>query len=429
MIWKDKKIHFVGIKGTGMSGLAELLKEEGAEVSGSDTEEEFPSDILLKKTGIPVRTFQSGNITKEINLVIYSSAYIEENIELKEAHELKITCWSYAEALAKFAERKKTIIITGTHGKTTTTALLGTIFEAAGLDPTVITGDMVKNWENSIRAGKGKYFIAEGDEYQEKFRLFKPVGILIPSLDWDHPDYFKTPEEYLNSFRAWLGENPEAKFISIAEVSKKLGVAAESPEAADEAIFQKSNFVFPGDKYKSNALLAIRLARLFNISESNIITGINNFKGVGRRLDYYANWIVYDYAHHPEEIKATLRALSGKHPDQSIIAVFQPHTYSRTKAFLEEFAKSFSGAKAVFFENIYASAREKAAGVTISDLIKAAKQFHPEVYYFRDFTLEEFLEFCHKKKNPLAVFMGAGDIWQKARQLEKLAGARQKEAD
>lgn len=403
MNWQGKKIFFVGIKGTGVSGLALLLKGEGAQVSGSDTDEEFPAQEVLKKNSVEIKLFDEKNITPELDLIIYSGAYGPGHPERKKAKELNIPELSYIEALSEFAKDKKVIVVTGTHGKTTTTALLGVIFEAAGLDPVVLAGDIVKNWGSSIRAGQGEYFIVEGDEYQEKFRYFKPVGIVIPSLDWDHPDYFKTPEEYQASFQNWIRENPQAKLVTASE-------------SEDEKIFQETKFVLPGKKYKANALLAIRLARLFEIPDQAIIRALTNFQGVRRRLEYYSDRVIYDYAHHPAEIQATLEALSEKYPARPIVAVFQPHTYSRTAAFLEEFAKSFEKAELVFFEKIYSSAREKIGGVTIEALIQRTRNYHKKVFSFDDFIPEKL------PKNSLFIFMGAGDIWQQARKLAGLLG-------
>ena len=402
MKWKNKKIHCVGIKGAGLSGLAILLKNAGANIAGSDTAEEFPAEAELAKNGIPVKLFSPDNITKDIDFIIYSSAWPADHAERARARELKIPEMSYAEALGEYAKGKTTIVITGTHGKTTTTALLGQIFEAAGLDPDVLTGDAVKAWRSSVRSGKGEYFIVEGDEYQEKFKVFSPVGIIIPSLDYDHPDYFKDAQAYKNSFDSWIKANPQA-------------IVVRETEKSDEKIFSKAKFIFPGEHYRRNALLAIKMARLFGIGEEKIILGINNFKGVGRRLDFYSpedggKVIIYDYAHHPAEIKATLAALKGKYKGYGIVVIFQPHTYTRTKAFLEDFAKSFGDADEVYFDEIYASAREKKGEVTIDDLIHKT----PGAHHFGDFRIEKY------KGKTLFVFMGAGDIWQKAKELSLL---------
>ncbi len=424
--WASKKIHVIGIKGTGLSGLAVLLQKEGAVISGDDSAEEFPSDIVLKKAGIKAGLFGAENINRGIDLVIYSSAYDAGHPERTKAQALGIPQLSYAEALARYAAGKKTIVVTGTHGKTTTTAILGQIFEAAGLDPSVLAGDTVRAWGNSIRAGEGEYFIVEGDEYQEKFRLFKPVGIIIPSLDWDHVDYFKDEESYLAAFRDFARDNAEAVLATLPSIASKLKASAVFAEETDEKIFEKSTFGLPGMHYRSDCLLAIRLARAFGLKEEDIIKGIDAFRGVGRRLDLLSppnnkTLIFYDYAHHPAEIKATLEALRSRYPEKKMVAVFQPHTYSRTKAFLNEFAKSFPEAELVFFEEIYASAREKKGEVSLEDLISETKKYHRQVYRFRDYTLPSFLKFILQNiKDPLIIFMGAGDIWQKARELAKL---------
>ncbi len=423
-IWRGKKIHFVGIKGTGVSGLAQFLLNQGASINGSDVDQVFLTDATLKASGIEVRNFNDQNITKDLDLVIYSTAYTSEHPERKRATELNIPQLSYAEALSRFANAKKTIVITGTHGKTTTTAIIGTIFEKAGLDPSVLVGDRVKNWDNSIRIGSGEYFIVEGDEYQEKFRMFHPVAIVIPSLDYDHPDYFKSPSDYLESFRGFIKENPNAIFVTTEEVKDMLVTTTLTPEDIDQDILEESNFILPGEKYRENCTLAIRLARALSISDEFIIKGINSFQGVDRRLDFYTKTsngmqIIYDYAHHPEEIKATLEALYEIYQERSIIAVFQPHTFSRTKTFLKEFAASFDRAKMVFFDEIYASARETSGEVTIEDLIKETKIVHKKVYRFKDFSREAFLRLLQNESQPIVLFMGAGNINEKARSLAK----------
>lgn len=400
MIWRNKKIHCVGIKGSGLSGLAILIRDEGAIVSGSDTAEEFPSEKELIKNDIEAKLFSEKNISSELDLVIYSGAW-KDSDEMKRARSLGIPELSYGEALGEYAKGKKTIVITGTHGKTTTTALLGQIFEAAGLDPCVLTGDEVKAWGSSIRYGKGEYFIVEGDEYEEKFKYFSPVGIIIPSLDYDHPDYFKNEKSYQKSFAEWIRANPEAIVIT-------------EPEEIDEEIFSKARFIFPGAHYKRNALLAIKLSRSFGLEEALIVAGINNFQGVARRLDYYTPEngdliIVYDYAHHPAEIKATLVALREQYSGYLIVAIFQPHTYSRTKAFLADFAKSFADADQVFFDEIYASAREESGDIKIEDLIFKT----PGSRHFKEFRVENY------EARTLFVFMGAGNIWQEARKLSQ----------
>ena len=422
--WAGKKIHFVGIKGVGMSALASFLKNEGAVICGSDVEEKFQTEGVLKKIGVEPKNFSEKNISPDLDLIIYTPAFDAKNIERVKANELGIKELSYGEALSQFAKDKDVMVITGTHGKTTTTAILGQIFEAGGLDPSVLVGDNVKAWQGPVRIGKSRWFIVEGDEYQEKFRLFKPEAIIIPSLDYDHPDYFKNKEAYLKSFSDFLNENKNAKLVTTASVLETLSATGETFDAKDKRIFNESNFILPGETYKSNCLLAIKMARIFGISVDDIKQGISNFQGVGRRLDFYTKendsiFVVYDYAHHPTEIKATISALNSKYPKHTLVAVFQPHTYSRTKTFFEEFTLSFEKAYAVFFAEIYASQREKGGGINIEDLIIKAHKLQPRVYRLRDFEPETLKKYCLKLEKPLILFMGAGDIWRYAEKFSE----------
>ena len=424
MNWAGKKIHFVGIKGVGMSALASFLKNDGALISGSDVEEKFQTEGVLKKIGVEPKNFSEENISPDLDLIIYTPAFDAKNIERVKANELGIKELSYGEALSQFAKDKDVMVITGTHGKTTTTAILGQIFEAGGLDPSVLVGDNVKAWQGPVRIGKSRWFIVEGDEYQEKFRLFKPEAIIIPSLDYDHPDYFKNKEAYLKSFSDFLNENKNAKLVTTASVLETLSATGETFDAEDKRIFNESNFILPGETYKSNCLLAIKMARIFGISVDDIKQGISNFQGVGRRLDFYTKendsiFVVYDYAHHPTEIKATISALNSKYPKHTLVAVFQPHTYSRTKTFFEEFTLSFKKAYAVFFAEIYASQREKGGGINIEDLIIKAHKLQPRVYRLRDFEPETLKKYCLKLEKPLILFMGAGDIWRYAEKFSE----------
>ena len=424
MNWAGKKIHFVGIKGVGMSALASFLKNDGALISGSDVEEKFQTEGVLKKIGVEPKNFSEENISPDLDLIIYTPAFDTKNIERVKANELGIKELSYGEALSQFAKDKDVMVITGTHGKTTTTAILGQIFEAGGLDPSVLVGDNVKAWQGPVRIGKSRWFIVEGDEYQEKFRLFKPEAIIIPSLDYDHPDYFKNKEAYLKSFSDFLNENKNAKLVTTASVLETLSATGETFDAEDKRIFNESNFILPGETYKSNCLLAIKMARIFGISVDDIKQGISNFQGVGRRLDFYTKendsiFVVYDYAHHPTEIKATISALNSKYPKHTLVAVFQPHTYSRTKTFFEEFTLSFEKAYAVFFAEIYASQREKGGDINIEDLIIKAHKLQPRIYRLRDFEPETLKKYCLKLEKPLILFMGAGDIWRYAEKFSE----------
>ncbi|KKS57997.1 MAG: UDP-N-acetylmuramate-L-alanine ligase [Parcubacteria group bacterium GW2011_GWA2_42_35] len=201
MEFKNKKIHFIGIKGAGMAGLAKLFKAEGAIVSGSDIGEEFFTDEILKKLGLKVEEFNVKNISKNLDLVIYSTAYQPSHPEIKKAGKLKIPLMSYSQALGFLFNQKIGIAVCGTHGKSTSAGMLGKIFKDAGLNPTVLVGGEILNWKTGALAGRGKYFISEADEYQAKFLSLKPKAILITNIEYDHPDYFKNFTAYKNVFK------------------------------------------------------------------------------------------------------------------------------------------------------------------------------------------------------------------------------------
>ena len=448
--WRGKKIHFIGIKGIGMLGLAQLLRHEGAIVSGSDTAEEFPSDAVLKEADIRAEIFSEANITASLDLVVYSSAYTESHPERKKARAFGIAEISYAEALEAYARDKKTIVITGTHGKTTTTALIAHIMEIAGLAPTALVGGIARNWKNSVllphlavqppsespsggqlggstaklETAEGRYFVVEGDEYQEKFAKFMPWGLIITSLDYDHSDYYPTRERYLDVFRSYIAAHAVTPVIA-EEDAEKLSLGAYAPpEAEDEKIFAAAHFLLPGEAYRKDALLAVRFARSLGVSPNSIKTALSNFKGVARRLDRVspegaAVIILSDYAHHPDEIRATLVAIKSEYPGRKIVAVFQPHTYTRTERFAEEFAASFGDADEVFFDEIYGSARETKGNVRIEDILERAKAAGKNASLLRGLWPDAFVEKIKNEPSALVIMMGAGDIWQKARELSQ----------
>jgi len=219
-----KNIHMVGIKGVGMTGLATLLKGAGDTVQGSDTEEVFFTDRILKDLAIPVLPFSEKNIKSGIDEVIYSTAYTQKHPELKRAAVLDIPVYSYTEVLAELFNKKKGIMVTGTHGKTTTTAALGRILEQAGWDPTVLVGSEVIEWKRTARFGKSEWMLIEGDEYQAKMLLMRPYALLITNIDYDHPDFYKTPRDYNEAFKKLFGNLKEGgKVVIHEEILQKEG--------------------------------------------------------------------------------------------------------------------------------------------------------------------------------------------------------------
>lgn len=410
-----KRIHMVGIKGVGMTALAELLFNLGAKITGSDVGEEFHTNEVLKSLNIKSLNFDSGNVRPDTDLVVYSSAYAEDHPERKNALKLGIPQMSYAETLADIFNQKKGIMVAGSHGKTTTTALLGQIMISAGLNPTVVVGGTVVGWNSNFRAGSSEWMLVEGDEYQEKFLNFKPEYLVITNVDYDHPDTFPDTASYRAAFEK-LKKQTRGKIFDL-ETAKPLNHETFKLFNSDYLI---------GEHNRQNAGLVFALARELGISDENIKKGVGDFRGVRRRMEIYHNKngliIMDDYAHHPAEISATLKAVKKHWPDYKITAVFQPHTFSRTKALMPEFARAFKDADEVYLAPTYSSAREKKDGTENLDklLLDALKNNHSAVKPFSEWEEGKGREKEGNKR--IIITMGAGDIWQFARKLANFRG-------
>lgn len=402
---KSITIHMVGIKGQGMAALAEILKARGASVGGSDIAASFSTDAVLKAARIHVRPFARSNITGKIDKVIYSSAYRpDQHPELKEATKIGIPLQSYAEALAElfnsFAHR---ILVTGTHGKSTTSAMIGHILTEAGYDPTVIVGGEVLNWKRNSRVGQSNLIVAEGDEYQAKILLMKPTLLVLTNIDYDHPDFFPTKAAYQNMFRKMTGMLTANHVVAL-------------PKGTKICYRKKLSYIF-GMHNRYNAALAARAAGILGIKKQIIDRALQTFRGVGRRLEYHSDPetdIVFleDYAHHPTEIKAALRAVRERYPKRRIVTIFQPHTFSRTAAFFDDFSKSFKNSDAVIFLKTYGSAREKSGEATAEELARETAKHHPYILYASTHKKAALLA-CRLMKSPaVLIAMGAGDVSQ-----------------
>ena len=430
-----KHIHFVGIKGVGMSALAQLFYHQGAAVSGSDVAEEFPTDKNLAGIGVSPSLFDENNITSNLDCVVYSRAYKDTHPEIQKARQLNIPLMDYGEALAYLFNRKKGIVVTGTHGKTTTTAMLAKIFEDAGLEPSVLVGGEVLDWNNNMRAGSGEYFIAEGDEYQEKFLNLEPQAILITNIEYDHPDFFPDFSVYKNAFRKLIGKlKPDGLCVVFEEDKNSLDVSDDlgsgriifgSKLQAD--IFKRIKLYIPGYHNRINALGAFALVRNFGIDEDLILKSLAEFHGVKRRLEHYNGpeqkfLIIDDYAHHPTEIRASISALRETYPDRKIVLAFQPHTFSRTEALLGDFIRAFDGVHFLAIADIYTSAREAAGEINSSVLAARIKKRGIDAVYAP--CLDDVYKLFEKiigsagDEKYIFVTMGAGDIWKVARDIK-----------
>jgi UDP-N-acetylmuramate--alanine ligase len=442
-----KKIYMIGIKGVGMTAIAQVLKLRGAEVTGSDTHEKFFTDEVLEKSGIKFyEGFDAENLaTEKPDLVIYSTAYTDENPELAAARKSGLETLSYPEALGEILKEGFGIAVSGTHGKTTTTAILGFVLQELGSDPTVIVGSAVPQLGGNARAGDGKYVVVEADEYQNKFLYFDPRAIILTSAEYDHPDFFKTPEDYFDAFRKFVAKIPADGFLIACVDDKNVKEIAEAAKCKiifyglfggdwqakniiqknggmEFEVFEKgeSRGVFKiqllGNHNVVNALAVISTARALGFDLEKIRAALEKFSGAVRRFEIKGEangvLVIDDYGHHPTEIRVTLEAARQKYPDKKIWCVFHPHTFTRTKALLSDFSKSFGAADKTIVIDIYGSAREVVGGVSSRDLVEEIKKEGKDALYIP--TIPEAAEFLAKevKNGDVVITMGAGDVWR-----------------
>lgn len=455
---KTKIIYFIGIKGVGMAALAVYCKEQGYAVRGSDVFDVFHTDKLLKRFKISVfKGFNKKHIHKDIDLVIYSGAYnINKNVEAREALKKGIKLISQGEALGNFMNGKKGISVAGTHGKTTSAALLSLIFTQANLDPSYIIGCAdVSTLPSPGHFGQGDYFIAEADEYQtdvainkkSRFLWHNPFAVLITNIEYDHPDVFKDINDVCKVFiklvkkippQGFLIYNGDDKNISLVKKYAKCRLVSFGENINNDYYLEKVDYKFgetkifmvtpsgkkiinlhvPGKHNALNAIGAYALAESLHLPITSILTGIRIFKGAKRRFEKISqkgNVLYYDdYAHHPTEIRSTLASIKNWFPDKRIIVIFQPHTFSRTQSLFSEFTKSFNYADIVIISDIFSSAREVKKNFQLNGkkLAEGIAKTHSQVYFFSSF--HQIVEKLSKItiKDDIVITMGAGDIYK-----------------
>ena len=438
-------IYFVGIGGISMSGLAEILADAGFTVSGSDRSRSALTDMLESK-GIKVFYGQRAeNITGNIDCVVFTSAISEDNPEYIAAHERNIPCLTRAELLGQIMKNYATpIAVSGTHGKTTTTSMLSEILLHADLDPTLSIGGILKTIGGNIRVGKSQYFVTEACEYTNSFLSFFPrIGIIL-NIEEDHLDFFQDLADIRSSFRRFAELLPEdgclvinAEIPDYQEMTEGLACRVVTfgtgPEAdyypSDITYDEKGNSRFilhgaddsrteislqvPGDHNMANALAAAAVADLLSIGRSCTAQALHKFTGTDRRFEYKGSvggvTVIDDYSHHPTEITSALKA-AARYPHKTLWCVFQPHTYSRTRDFLKDFARALTLADKVVLADIYAARETDTLGISSETLQKEIQALGQECYYFPSFDeIENFLlENCIN--GDLLITMGAGDV-------------------
>jgi len=454
MFGSTKKIHLVGIGGIGMSGIAEVLLTLGFTVSGSDSQVSMITE-RLKSLGATIYSEHEYSNVENADVVVFSSAINRENIEIIAAGELNIPVIRRAEMLGELMRMKYGVAIAGTHGKTTTSSMVGLVLQAGLLDPTLIIGGKLNCLKTNAKLGSSKYLVVEADEYDRSFLQLTPTLAVITNIESEHLDCYEDFDDIKNTFMSFANKVPfyGAVFICLDEaplqelmplIKRRIITYGLTPQADVRAAnikFQEGRTEFtvlhkdrelgkiylhlPGIHNVKNALAAIAIGLELEIEFSQIRQALKQFSGVHRRFEVKGEinniLVIDDYAHHPTEIKASLKGARNGW-ERRIIAVFQPHLYSRTNDFYQDFGQSFFDADMLIVTDIY-PAREKAIkGVTGELVSDAAKSVgHRHVEYIKD--KNDIASHLGNVVKPgdLVITMGAGDIWKYGEELiEKL---------
>ena len=449
---KPIAVHFIGIGGISMSGLAEILLEEGFQISGSDSKESPLTDALEKRGAKIYYGQRASNIGDSVQAVVYTAAIHPDNPEFACAKEKGLPMLTRAELLGQIMRNYRTsIAVAGTHGKTTTTSMLSHILLKGECDPTISVGGILPAIGGNIRVGNSEVFLTEACEYTNSFLSFFPTIGIILNIDADHLDFFKDIEDIRRSFRKFAQLLPgDGTLIINADTPEYLSVIEDLPcrvitysltgsadyTASDITYDQYGHASFtvnyqgaplgvcslkvPGIHNVSNALASIAAGRVLDLPWEVIARGLESFTGTDRRFQYKGTvagvTIIDDYAHHPTEIRATLHA-ARNYPHKKIWCVFQPHTYTRTKALMPEFAAALSLADHVVLADIYAARETDTLGISSEDLQKDIAALGTPCEYFPTFDeIENFLlENC--TQGDLLITMGAGDVVNIGEQL------------
>ncbi len=454
MFEKIKHIHFVGIGGIGMSGIAEVLLNLGYRVSGSDMKESDTTERLRRLGGVITIGHNAANITSP-HVVVISSAVTRENVEVVAAREKQIPVIPRAEMLAELMRLKYGVAIAGAHGKTTTTSMVATVLAAGGIDPTVVIGGKLNSLGTNAKLGQGEFLVAEADESDGSFLKLSPTIAVVTTIDEEHLDYYKDIDEIKQAFLTFVNKVPfygvsvlcldqphiQSLIPQIQKRYQTYGLSSQADYQARDAALHGLGSTFkvvhhgtdlglfelsvPGVHNINNSLAAIAVARELDVDLEVIRKAIREFSGVQRRFqikgDVNGVTVVDDYGHHPTEIKATLAAAASG-MDRRVVVVFQPHRYTRTQHLFKDFFTSFNQADKVILLDIYAAGEKPIPGVSGQALYEGIKKHgHKDVLFMPDRgAVVEYLVGA-VKKGDLLLTLGAGDVWKIGEQvLEKL---------
>ena len=399
---KLKKIHMMGIGGSGMSAIALLASKMGYEVTGCDLEEQTAYAKNFFKGHDP-------NHLEGIDFLIVSPAIYyqnKENPELVEAEKRKIVM-TWQEFLGKYlTEGKKVICIAGTHGKSTTTAMVGKLLVDAGLDPSVVVGAKIPEWEANARFGKGEYFVIEADEFNNNFLNYHPDIIVINNIEFDHPDFFKNEEEVREAFR---------KFVNNLKGEKILITEKDNPG-------EKFNLKIFGEHNQKNANLVYVLGKKLGIAEETIVKSLESFSGIGRRMELIADRggvkIFDDYAHHPTAIKTTIEGLRKEFPESRIWVIDEPHGFARTHTLLPKYDGVFNAADKIIVGPIFKARDSETFGITPEDVARATG--NKNAIGINSFEKIKKMLLEEVKSGDIILVMGAGKSYLWAREIAEL---------
>ncbi|MBI4777864.1 UDP-N-acetylmuramate--L-alanine ligase [Candidatus Desantisbacteria bacterium] len=449
MFKKIQHIHFIGIGGSGMSGIAEVLLNLGYNVTGSDMAE---TEITkrLKELGGKIYIGHSSKNIDDTDVVVYSSAVSKENPEVLAAREKRIPVIPRAEMLAELMRLKYGIAVAGAHGKTTTTSMVSLVLSMAGMDPTVVVGGRFNDIGSNARLGSSEYLVAESDESDGSFLRLSPIIAVVTNIDEEHLDYYKDIVQIKDTFVQFMNKVPFYGSVILCLDNEHLktvmdkierrvityGLTKEAQIRAEEihldgfsseftVVFENTalgriRLKVPGMHYVSNALAAVAVGLDLGIEFEKIVDALGGYSGVQRRFQIVGEYnnitIIDDYAHHPTEIAATLAA--AKSSGRRVVAVFQPHRYTRTKALTKGFGQCFNDADVVIVTNIYGAGEKPIEGVDASLIVKSlVESGHSRVMFLQ--THDEIVDFLHGFLCPqdVVITLGAGDIWKVGKRL------------
>lgn len=445
---KYKRIHCLGIGGIGLSAVAEILKDNGHMVTGTDIKVSEVTEHL-ESIGIKVFREHVAENVDNVDAVVYSAAVSDENPEVVRARELGIPLFSRAEVLGMLMENyRSSIAICGTHGKTTVTSMTSLILRNAEYRPTILVGGNLPEINGNVEIGSNDYFVTEACEYMDSFLNLKPsIGVIL-NIDSDHLDYFKDMDHIVKSFRTFVeqigdegtivayGDNPFVKDV-LKDHSNKItyGYSESCDYYAENIVFDDMGFpsfdichegnkvaeiklAVPGEHNVLNSMAAFATARHLGVDVRTIRDTLAAFGGTHRRFDFTGITdggvkVIDDYAHHPTECRATIAAASNvKH--NRLWIVFQPHTYTRTKALFNEFTECFTGADVLVLTDIYAAREKDVYDISTEKLYNSMKELHPdkEIYYIGDFDrIADFIK-SNAASGDMVITMGAGDVYK-----------------